>query len=198
MNETFGEHSLLDYAWAWSGVECRRNRGNLYSLAVMENKLFVVTFECLQFISIERTNLVSRDDEWESKQVDRLIINYFVIQIPDVELIIYAFGENLIKHWFSFVRVGELWGFESRIEGRNLIIHAKCFRKQSELCTWGLRRQKKALEVRDSNRRTHIKATNSKVWCGRRSVVERISLLMLTIGIADFQTFSGNEKNYKS
>lgn len=98
MNETFGEHSLLDYAWAWSGVvvvECRRNRGNLYSLAMMENKLFVlvvVTFECLQFIPIDRISCLARD-EWESSQVDRLIINYFVIQIPAAELIIYAPGK---------------------------------------------------------------------------------------------------------
>lgn len=50
--------------------------------------------------AIHSDEATSCSDVWEPKQVDRLIINYFVIQISDVELIIYALGENLIKHGF--------------------------------------------------------------------------------------------------
>lgn len=61
---TSGETSKENYEWniwrtfvarlcfePFDSENCRLSRGKLYSLAVMENKLFVMTFECLQFIS---------------------------------------------------------------------------------------------------------------------------------------------------
>lgn len=73
---TSGETSKENYEWniwrtfvarlcfdPFDSENCSLSRGNLYSLAVKENKLFVMTFKCLQFIPCRVVDLVSRFDE---------------------------------------------------------------------------------------------------------------------------------------
>jgi hypothetical protein len=58
MNETFGEHSLLDYARKlFRGTE-KIARVETRAAWAMENKLFVMTFKCLQFISSDGSLLL--------------------------------------------------------------------------------------------------------------------------------------------
>jgi hypothetical protein len=103
MNETFGEHSPSIMLENCSG-KGKIARVETRAAWAMENKLFVMTFKCLRFISSSSNGLLLlavnmrtlTGDEFSSS-----IILRFKFE-AGFELIIYAVGKNLIKHGFQF------------------------------------------------------------------------------------------------